>query len=198
LLGYHEAIETPFRDAYRLLDNKQQLTKQQLLIMLARSEHDSLAIEEAVLSLMAILLGQGYQQPPVDNDKMTIEQREMVFDVQCFLNQSFRENISLNDTAHQVFYSEYALCRLFKQQVGTSIYQYLTSLRLSQALQDLVEYPQKAIGDIGMELGFSSPSHFSTRFLNTFGMTPSDFREQATNAKLHKMHKNLKVKSIAS
>lgn len=197
LLGYYEPIEKPFTDGHRLLDSKQQLIKQQLLMMLAHSEQDLFAIEEYILHQISALL-EHEQKQATDSGKMTIEQREAVFNAQCILNQSFRETISLHNIAQQVFYSEYALCRLFKQQVGTTIHQYLTGLRLSQALHELVEQPQKPIGDVGVELGFSSPSHFSTRFLNTFGKTPGDFREQATSAKLHEMHKNLKVKPIAS
>lgn len=197
LLGYYEPIEKPFTDGHRLLDSKQQLVKQQLLMTLAHSEQDLLAIEEYILHQISASL-EHEQKQATDGGKMTIEQREAVFNAQCVLNQTFREKINLNSISQQVFYSEYALCRLFKQQVGTTIHQYLTALRLSQALHDLAEQPQKLIGDIGVELGFSSPSHFSTRFLNRFGMSPSYFREHATTAKIHETHKNLKASPIAS
>jgi AraC-like DNA-binding protein len=199
LTGQIEQVETPFTDAYALLDTKQQLMKQQLLMMLAQSEHYSkLEIAEHILWKISTLLRSNHPKKAADSDKITIEQREAVFATQCILNQSLYETITLNDIAQQVHYSEYALCRLFKQQVGTTIYQYLTHLRLAQALQDLTEKSQKNIGDIGMELGFSSPSHFSTRFLTTFGMTPTDFRQQATGTKICDMHKNLKAPQMLS
>lgn len=191
MLEYREPAEMPFSDAYRLLDSKQQLMKHRLLMVLADSQ-DELRSEEAILWSISALIEQD-EKGISQTNKLNIEQSEAVFNVQYLMNQSFRETITLHELARQVHYSEYTLCRIFKQQIGTTIYQYLSNLRLVQALQDLVEYPPKAIGEIGMELGFSSPSHFSTCFLNSFGMSPSEFREEATEAKIHDMKKHLKI-----
>jgi AraC-like DNA-binding protein len=38
-----------------------------------------------------------------------------------------------------------------------------------------------AVSEIGYSLGFSSPSHFTARFRERFGMSPREYRNSARN-----------------
>ncbi len=54
------------------------------------------------------------------------------------------------------------------------LHRYLTQLRLSRALSELPHADD--LTELALELGFSSHSHFSARFRQAFGLTPSEFR----------------------
>jgi AraC-like DNA-binding protein len=56
---------------------------------------------------------------------------------------------------------------------------YIQQLRLEYAAQLLVEQPELSIVQIASDCGFSSKSYFSTRFRHHFGMTPTEFRDNA-------------------
>lgn len=56
---------------------------------------------------------------------------------------------------------------------------YIQQLRLDYATHQLVEQPDKSIVQIALECGFSSNSYFSDRFRLRFGISPSDFRNEA-------------------
>lgn len=86
--------------------------------------------------------------------------------------------------------SPYHLCHVFRRVTGTTVARYQTGLRLRAALERLAETPD-GLTDIGLDLGFSSHSHFTSQFSRVFGMPPSSFRANA--ASLAAANKNLKA-----
>ena len=69
------------------------------------------------------------------------------------------------------------LHRLFKDS-GASVSEWIWLRRL-QRCYEMITLPQHArtsITDIAYSMGFSSSSHFSNAFRETFGMRPSDLR----------------------
>jgi AraC family transcriptional regulator len=71
--------------------------------------------------------------------------------------------------------SEYHFSRLFKKAAGHSPSQFFIRLRMARARQLLVETDQSVI-DIGLEVGYGSPSHFSQVFKREVGVTPTQYR----------------------
>jgi AraC-like DNA-binding protein len=55
------------------------------------------------------------------------------------------------------------------------LHQYLTQLRLAHALDALPSTSD--LTQLALDVGFSSHSHFTSRFRRAFGTTPSRFRE---------------------
>jgi len=84
-------------------------------------------------------------------------------------------NLPLREVSSAVGSSPFRLCRLFKSATGTTLSEFRTDLRLRVALQ-LLARRSADILEIATNLGFSSHSHFSARFIRRFGLTPSAFR----------------------
>jgi AraC-like DNA-binding protein len=57
------------------------------------------------------------------------------------------------------------------------LYRYQSRLRLARALDLLAQYDD--LTALALDLGFSSHSHFSAVFRQTYGRSPSEFRESA-------------------
>jgi AraC-like DNA-binding protein len=74
--------------------------------------------------------------------------------------------------------SPFHLCRVFRQMVGTSLYDYVLRERLAQAL-DAVLNGGDDITAVALDAGFSSHSHFTARFRSFFNCTPVAFRRLA-------------------
>jgi AraC family transcriptional regulator len=62
-----------------------------------------------------------------------------------------------------------------KRATGLSPSQYFIRLRMIRARLLLLE-TRRSIIDVGLEVGYSSPSHFSQVFRREVGVTPSEFR----------------------
>lgn len=66
------------------------------------------------------------------------------------------------------------LTQAFQQVEGVPLYRYHLRLRLARALDLLAAYDD--LTALGLDLGFSSHSHFTTAFSQAYGRTPSAFR----------------------
>src|SRR6266702_542927 len=84
--------------------------------------------------------------------------------------------------------SPFHLCHVFRDSVGTSIYDYVLHERLAQTLDAVLDCG----GDltvIALDAGFASHSHFTARFRSFFGCTPAALRRVATAAHIAELRK---------
>lgn len=87
----------------------------------------------------------------------------------------------LGDLARLANVSSFHLSHIFRQEVGTSVYDYVLRARLAAVLDVLID-TSTDLTAIGLEAGFSSHSHFTARFHSFFGITPTAFRGVAKTA----------------
>ena len=84
---------------------------------------------------------------------------------------------ALTDIAAEVGCSAVYLTQVFQQVEGVPLYRYQLRLRLARALDLLGQYDD--LSALSFDLGFSSHSHFSAAFQQTYGRSPSEFRQSA-------------------
>ena len=70
--------------------------------------------------------------------------------------------------------SPFHLCHVFRQMVGTSIYDYVLHERLAHTLDAVLDGDD--LTAIALDAGFASHSHFTARFRRFFGCTPTALR----------------------
>lgn len=87
------------------------------------------------------------------------------------LDQSF----DLDSLAHEVGMSKFHFSRLFKTSTGISPSRYFIRQRVAKA-QQLLQETDTNIIEIGMTVGYSSPSHFAQIFRRETGLSPSHYR----------------------
>ena len=73
--------------------------------------------------------------------------------------------------------SESYLSRVFKQNLGVSISDYIREKKIEKATH-LLKYSDKPIIDIANYLSFSSQSHFIQIFEGFMGLTPKKYRDR--------------------
>jgi len=84
---------------------------------------------------------------------------------------------TLAEIAAEVRGSPVYLTQVFQKVEGVPLYRYQLRLRLARALDLLAQYDD--LTALGLDLGFSSHSHFSAAFRAVYGRTPSEFRRSA-------------------
>jgi transcriptional regulator GlxA family with amidase domain len=84
-------------------------------------------------------------------------------------------DLDLSTLAAESGYSRSHFLRTFRAAMGSSPHQWLTRLRVERAKTILRENSISLI-DIALDCGFSSHAHFSNRFRQIVGVTPSDYR----------------------
>ena len=96
--------------------------------------------------------------------------------LQQWIEQSLHLPLTIADLAQQVELSEYHFAHMFKQSTGLSPHQYVLQQRLQKA-HALVLAKALGLTDIALSCGFNSASHFSTRFKQFYGYSPSQLRK---------------------
>ena len=81
----------------------------------------------------------------------------------------------LTPVAAEVGVSPVYLTQTFAQVEALPLYRYQLRLRLARALDRIADVDDLA--QLGLELGFSSHSHFSAAFQQAYGRSPSEFRD---------------------
>lgn len=115
-----------------------------------------------------------YKSPPPQELFCEQQKRlnlERVNRVIALLKENLAEPPSLAEIARRVGCSPFYLSRIFSQEIGQTMTQYLRQLRMEKASQLLLEGKLK-ITFIALEVGYSSASHFSAAFHETFGCCP--------------------------
>ncbi|MDJ0676564.1 MAG: AraC family transcriptional regulator [Calothrix sp. MO_167.B42] len=111
-------------------------------------------------------------QLPIYNGGLPQRQLMQVLD---YMDAHLDRDIKLADLAQLVDMSQFHFCRLFKQSLHLSPYQYLLQQRVERAKQ-LLKQTDQSIIDIAFDCGFNSHSHLSRRFRQLTGMTPKAYR----------------------
>lgn len=93
------------------------------------------------------------------------------------MNREFHRNETLNDYAARCGMSKFHFLRVFKEITGLSPMEYRNRLRLEHA-KTLLEDRSLPIGEIGLRVGFSSPSYFCDAFKKKTGLSPQQYREK--------------------
>lgn len=91
-----------------------------------------------------------------------------------YMQENFRDRITLDNLAKVSGISKYHLIRLFNEKCGISPHGYLTMLRINQAKKELLK--NKSIAEVSSGVGFYDQSHFSKTFKQYVGITPEYYR----------------------
>ena len=94
-----------------------------------------------------------------------------------YLQKNFKNKISLKDIAKNSHISVSRLCHLFKEQLNTTVFDYLTNLRINR-VKNLLLSTDMACIEICFGSGFTNLSYFNRTFKNRMGMTPTQFRNK--------------------
>jgi AraC family L-rhamnose operon transcriptional activator RhaR len=94
-----------------------------------------------------------------------------------YLRDNYPRPIEVRDVAAQVHLSVRHLARLFQQETGLGILEYLTNLRVEAASQLLLDR-SLSIKQVARAVGYPDSHYFTTLFGRRTGLTPAVFREK--------------------
>ena len=100
--------------------------------------------------------------------------------IRSFIDRNFMFDLSVQDMADELGYSEAYFCKLFKQYFGQSFVSYLTEYRISRAVKMMAD-ASVSVKEAGRAVGYPDPNYFTKVFKRVMGQNPSEFRNSAQN-----------------
>lgn len=94
-----------------------------------------------------------------------------------YIEKNYMNNINFSDFASIISYSPRHTSRLFQEDLGISVFEYLRLYRILVASIELDKKDKKII-DIALDCGYNSLSSFYSDFKIYYSITPSQFRKK--------------------
>lgn len=92
-----------------------------------------------------------------------------------YIQKNYKKNIGIQDIADYVGLSYSYVRKIFKEEVGKNIIDYINNMRIEEAKRLLV-YTNKSIRDLSIELGYNNDQSFTRLFKKIEGVTPGEYR----------------------
>lgn len=97
--------------------------------------------------------------------------------IRLYIEKHYMEDISLQDAAAQLNYSDAYFCKIFKQCFDRSFVSYLTWFRMEKAKKMLADVLIN-VKDVSIKSGYRDSNYFAKVFKRVVGQTPSEYRLQ--------------------
>lgn len=96
-----------------------------------------------------------------------------------YIKTHYHEELTLEKVASIVYLNPVYFSQLFKQKTGTGFKDYVTHLRLERSME-LLKASELKITEISERVGYPDVRHFSQIFRKKTGLTPSEYRQNAS------------------
>lgn len=95
------------------------------------------------------------------------------------IDERYGQPLGLDDIADAIEVSPYYLSRVFSQEAGFTLSNYLHDVRMEKA-KNLLRDPRTAVSQVASDVGFRDAHYFARVFKNHFGEAPSAYRTRLT------------------
>lgn len=95
--------------------------------------------------------------------------------IASFIEENYSQEITLNLLSKQFNVSPNYISRLFKEETGEALFNYINAVRVEKAKKLLLDADLK-IYEVSDKVGFKSPVHFNIVFNKFTGTTPKQYR----------------------
>ena len=94
-----------------------------------------------------------------------------------YIHSHYMDDLSMQELAKQMNYSEAYFCKLFKQCFGQNFTSYLTEYRIDTA-KKMLEQPTVNVKEIGKAVGYGDANYFAKVFKRITGQSPTEYRTE--------------------
>lgn len=115
--------------------------------------------------------------PITESDNESVRMIRMSEEISRFVRENYMQEISMQDLAHRMNYSEAYFCKLFKLCFGRNFTSYLSEYRVAEA-RKLLEEPTINIKEVGKAVGYGDSNYFAKVFKRVTGVSPTEYRTE--------------------
>ncbi|MBQ9361138.1 MAG: response regulator [Lachnospiraceae bacterium] len=181
---YIEVKQTVKRICSALIEcAAKEIAPQEIEDIESEAEHIDKSIEKLDISLLCELLDEFVGQtlaPVLKADTGSI--KDAVHKAAEYIENNYFEEISLNLLAKQFNIENSYFSRVFKQETGSNVMQYIARLRMEKAVA-YMENESINLTEIAFMVGYDDYNYFNRVFKKFNGMSPSEYRQMHLSKK---------------
>jgi AraC-like DNA-binding protein/quercetin dioxygenase-like cupin family protein len=160
------------------LNARQLLSLQEAMSLLEREIEEKrdcfeLAVQSLLLQMFVGL--ERLKTEPAPVEYYNGDRKRLVEGILGFLTEHYREQVHTEDLCRRFHLSRSYLHRIFKQETGVSMNEFLIAYRINKA-KELLKNGGDPLAEVAAAVGFQDLSHFCHMFKRLAGMTPGRFR----------------------
>lgn len=136
-------------------------------------------LEEAMRMTAECVIPLGQEARCVENDEtwQNLKMNAVAENILLYIQSHYMEDISLQDVAGAMNYSDAYFCKIFKHCFDKSFIVYLSEFRVEKAKR-LLEDALNNVKDVSCKVGYRDSNYFTKVFKRVTGVTPSEYRMQ--------------------
>ena len=102
-------------------------------------------------------------------------EKSLAFEVKEYIEENYMEEISLATIADYFNYNSSYFCKIFKEKIGISFWDYVSKVRIEKSKLLLFE-TDKSIEQIAEMVGYNNRFSYIRTFKKYVSVTPGDYR----------------------
>ena len=125
-------------------------------------------IYEKLIALLTLLMEESWHP---DTARVPGSKKQNLQEIKDYLDTHYTEKVTLDALAERFYINKFYRTRVFKEQFGQSVTNYLVQLRITQSKR-LLRFTDSRIEAVAQECGLKDANYFSRLFKKVEGITP--------------------------
>ena len=143
------------------------------------NEFGSEILKESLFVQLMVLMNRLFLNSDKNRDIEDIQYDKTIEGVLNYINSNLENDLSIDTIASEFFISKYYLMRKFKNQIGSSIHNYVLQKRLILARSLISD--GLSMSSVCSRCGFNDYSSFVRAFKKVYGVSPSNYNPTIHN-----------------
>ena len=143
------------------------------------NEFGSENLKESLFVQLMVLMNRLFLNSDKNRDIEDIQYDKTIEGVLNYINSNLENDLSIDTIASEFFISKYYLMRKFKNQIGSSIHNYVVQKRLILARSLISD--GLSMSSVCSRCGFNDYSSFVRAFKKVYGVSPSNYNPTIHN-----------------
>jgi two-component system response regulator YesN len=112
-----------------------------------------------------------------EKSSLTQGQRDIVKSVIDYIKTNYNISIRMEDISSKLFFNKNYIGKLFKQETGMPVSDFIREIRINEACRQLRE-TDKTVIEIASSCGYNDTKSFYAAFKKSKGVTPNEYRKK--------------------
>lgn len=135
---------------------------------------NALSIQICLLQIFDIMS----RENAFDINQISGQQKNLIKVATCYMNQNYASPLLIREVSARLNLSPDYFSKLFKKATGITPKNYIQSLRIDHAIQEIDTHPDCSLTEVALKTGFSDSNYFARAFKNKMGISPTAYKQQ--------------------